>query len=61
VYEPTINLFQLDIKENPSNFASYHNMALAQTYLGIAKVTGIFWSVQLKNFEKTIEIRLSVR
>lgn len=56
VYEQAINLFQNDLKENPLNLASYHNIGLAQIYLGIDRRSTELLKEAIKNLEKAIDI-----
>jgi tetratricopeptide (TPR) repeat protein len=56
VYEQAISLFQSDLKENPLNLASYHNIGLAQIYLGIDRQNPELLKEAIKNLEKAIEI-----
>ncbi|MBS0646406.1 MAG: hypothetical protein JSR97_07415 [Verrucomicrobia bacterium] len=56
VYEGAIDLFQQDIEQNPSNLASYHNIGLAQTYLGIDKKDKGLLQSAIQHLEKAIAI-----
>ena len=56
VYEEAIKLLEQDIKQNPDNFASYHNIGLAQTYLGIDKQDKCLLQSAIQNLEKAIQI-----
>ena len=56
VYEEAISLFQQDIKQNPQNLASYHNIGLAKTYLGIDKQDKALLQSAIQHLEKAIKI-----
>lgn len=56
VYEEAINLFQQDLEQNPKNLASYHNIGLAQTYLGIDKQDKNLLQSAIQHLEKAIAI-----
>ncbi len=56
VYEDAISLFQQDIEQNPNNLASYHNIGLAQTYLGIDKQDKGLLQSAIQYLEKAIAI-----
>lgn len=56
VYEGAINLFQQDLEQNPKNLASYHNIGLAKTYLGIDKQDKDLLQSAIEHLEKAIAI-----
>jgi tetratricopeptide (TPR) repeat protein len=56
VYEGAINLFQQDIEQNPNNLASYHNIGLAKTYLGVDKKDKAMLQSAIEHLEKAIAI-----
>lgn len=55
-YEEAIKCFQQDIKQNPNNLASYHNIGLAETHLGIDKQDKELLKSAIQNLEKAIKI-----
>ena len=56
VYEGAISLFQQEIEQNPNNLAAYHNIGLAQTYLGIDKQDKGLLQSAIQHLEKAIAI-----
>lgn len=49
-------MFQQDIEQNPNNLASYHNIGLAKTYLGIDKQDKALLQSAIEHLEKAIAI-----
>ena len=56
VYEGAISLFKKDLEKNPKNLASYHNIGLAETYLGVDKKNIDILKSAIEHLEKAIEI-----
>jgi len=56
VYEQAIRLFQQDLEENPQNLASFHNIGLAQTYLGVDQKSVALLRAAIDNLEKAVSI-----
>ena len=55
-YEGAISLFHRDLEQNPNNLASYHNIGLAQTYLGIDNQDKGLLQSAIQHLEKAIAI-----
>lgn len=55
-YSQSIDLFFEDLKINPKNIASYNNIGLAQTYLGISNGDKHFLELAMKNYQTAIDI-----
>jgi tetratricopeptide (TPR) repeat protein len=55
-YLQAIELFLEDVKINPKNIASYNNIGIAETYLGIANSDIKLLESAIKNFQIAIDI-----
>uniref|UniRef100_UPI00404AFE67 hypothetical protein n=1 Tax=Flavobacterium sp. TaxID=239 RepID=UPI00404AFE67 len=55
-YNQAINYFLEDLKIDPNNYASYNNIGLAQTYLGIKNKDKNILDLAIKNYQTAIEI-----
>ena len=55
-YDGAISLFRQDLEKNPKNLASYHNIGLAQTFLGIEKQDKGLLLSAIQHIEKAIAI-----
>ena len=55
-YKAAIEYFQQDLNENPNNFASLNNMALAKIHIGIGQANPALLLESIDNLESAIQI-----